>query len=341
MMRTARLSALLLALALLAGCAPASREDTVHFTSMDTVIQLSVYGCDHGEEALSEARQLIQELDGLLSTTDEGSQIHALNQGETVALAQPVQALLERALALCADTGGAFDITIYPVVRAWGFTTDSHQVPTQEELSALLARVDYRQVEPQEGTLTLPQGVELDLGGVAKGYASQQVARLLREEGVDCALIDLGGSIQAMGSSPDGDPWSVGIRDPRSDSPEDYAAVVRVTDQAVVTSGMYERYFELDGVRYGHIIDPDTGYPVDNGLASVTVVSPDATLADALSTALFVMGKDGAAQYWRGREDFEFVLMGEDGSIAISEGLEGSFSLAGEQGSVSLEVIRR
>ena len=312
MMRTARLSALLLALALLAGCAPASREDTVHFTAMDTVIQLSVYGCDHGEETLSEARQLIQELDGLLSTTDEDSQIHALNQGETVALAQPVQALLERALALCADTGGAFDITIYPVVRAWGFTTDSHQVPTQEELSALLARVDYRQVEPQGGTLTLPQGVELDLGGVAKGYASQQVARLLREEGVDCALIDLGGSIQAMGSSPDGDPWSVGIRDPRSDSP-----------------------------RYGHIIDPDTGYPVDNGLASVTVVSPDATLADALSTALFVMGRDGAAQYWRGREDFEFVLMGEDGSIAISEGLEGSFSLAGEQGSVSLEVIRR
>ena len=308
---------------------------------MDTVIQLSVYGCDHGEEALSEARQLIQELDGLLSTTDEGSQIHALNQGETVALAQPVQALLERALALCADTGGAFDITIYPVVRAWGFTTDSHQVPTQEELSALLARVDYRQVEPQEGTLTLPQGVELDLGGVAKGYASQQVAPLLREEGVDCALIDLGGSIQAMGSSPDGDPWSVGIRDPRSDSPEDYAAVVRVTDQAVVTSGMYERYFEQDGVRYGHIIDPDTGYPVDNGLASVTVVSPDATLADALSTALFVMGRGGEAQYWRGREHFEFVLMGEDGSIAISEGLEGSFSLAGEQGSVSLEVIRR
>lgn len=341
MMRTARLSALLLALALLAGCAPASREDTVNFTAMDTVIQLSVYGCDHGEEALSEARQLIQELDGLLSTTDEGSQIHALNQGETVALAQPVQTLLERALALCADTGGAFDITIYPVVRAWGFTTDSHQVPTQEELSALLARVDYRQVEPQEGTLTLPQGVELDLGGVAKGYASQQVARLLREEGVDCALIDLGGSIQAMGSSPDGDPWSVGIRDPRSDSPEDYAAVVRVTDQAVVTSGMYERYFEQDGVRYGHIIDPDTGYPVDNGLASVTIVAADPTLADALSTALFVMGRDGAAQYWRGREDFEFVLMGEDGSITISEGLEGSFSLAGEQGSVSLEVIRR
>ena len=341
MMRTARLSALLLALALLAGCAPASREDTVHFTAMDTVIQLSVYGCDHGEEALSEARQLIQELDGLLSTTDEGSQIHALNQGETVALAQPVQALLERALALCADTGGAFDITIYPVVRAWGFTTDSHQVPTQEELSALLARVDYRQVEPQGGTLTLPQGVELDLGGVAKGYASQQVARLLREEGVDCALIDLGGSIQAIGSSPDGDPWSVGIRDPRSDSPEDYAAVVRVTDQAVVTSGMYERYFEQDGVRYGHIIDPDTGYPVDNGLASVTIVAADPTLADALSTALFVMGRDGAAQYWRGREDFEFVLMGEDGSITISEGLEGSFSLAGEQGSVSLEVIRR
>ena len=337
-----RILACLLALALLAGCAPAGETgDSLSFLAMDTAMELTVYRREDGEELLARAREEIQALEKLLSVTDEDSQISALNRGKRVELAPEAAQLLREALALCADTGGALDITIYPVVRAWGFTTGSHQVPSQQELSALLERVDYTQVVLQGDTLTLPEGVELDLGGVAKGYASDRVADLLREAGADCALLDLGGSIQALGSSPDGDPWRVGIRDPQGADASDDLAVVEAADQAVVTSGMYERYFEQDGVRYGHIIDPSTGRPVDNGLASVTIVSPSATLADALSTALFVLGKDGAAEFWRGRTDFEFVLVGQDGSITISQGLEGRFSLGGEQGSVSLEVVHR
>ena len=340
-MRVFRLSALLLSLVLLTGCATAPQGDSSQFTAMDTLIQLQIYGRDDGQALLSQAQQTIQELESLLSTTDEDSQIYALNQGETVTLDPSTRAVLENALALCADTGGALDITIYPVVRAWGFTTGSHQVPSQQELSALLERVDYTQVVLQGDTLTLPEGVELDLGGVAKGYASDRAAALLRQAGADCALLDLGGSIQTIGASPDGDPWRVGIRDPLGEGAGDYCALVEVTGQAVVTSGMYERYFEQDGVRYGHIIDPSTGRPADSGLASVTVVAPSAALADGLSTALFVMGGEAAAQYWREREGFDFVLIWEDGSVSITQGLEGSFSFAGEQGSHALEVIRR
>ena len=169
-------------------------------------------------------------------------------------------------------------------------------------------------------------------------YTGDRLMELFRQAGAASAYVNLGGNVQVLGSSPDGDPWRIGIRDPEG---EDYAAVVEVTDQAVVTSGAYERYFEQDGVRYGHIIDPSTGYPADSGLASVTIVSPSGTLADALSTALFVMGPDRAAEYWRGRDDFDFILIGKDGSITISEGIEDSFSFSGEQGSVAFEVVRR
>ena len=337
-----RILACLLALALLAGCAPAGETgDSLSFLAMDTAMELTVYRREDGEELLARVREEIQALEGLLSVTDEGSQISALNRGERVDLAPEAAQLLREALALCADTGGALDITIYPVVRAWGFTTGSHRVPSGQELSDLLERVDYTRVALQGDTLTLPEGVELDLGGVAKGYASDRAAALLRQAGADCALLDLGGSIQTIGASPDGDPWRVGIRDPLGEGAGDYCALVEVTGQAVVTSGMYERYFEQDGVRYGHIIDPSTGRPADSGLASVTVVAPSAALADGLSTALFVMGGEAAAQYWREREGFDFVLIWEDGSVSITQGLEGSFSFAGEQGSHALEVIRR
>ena len=336
-MKRLRLTSAALALALFAACAPSSPEEySATLLAMDTAMTLTAYG-GQGEAALADAQDLILDLEGLLSTTDQDSELYALNQGEAVTLSSSTREVLEEALALCQDTGGALDITIYPVVRAWGFTTGQYQVP-DDALSALLERVDYAQVQLTGDTLTLPEGVQLDLGAVAKGYTGDRLMELFRQAGAASAYVNLGGNVQVLGSSPDGDPWRIGIRDPEG---EDYAAVVEVTDQAVVTSGAYERYFEQDGVRYGHIIDPSTGYPADSGLASVTIVSPSGTLADALSTALFVMGPDRAAEYWRGRDDFDFILIGKDGSITISEGIEDSFSFSGEQGSVAFEVVRR
>ncbi len=332
------LSAMLLAITLLAACAPAaSQAHTATLFAMDTVMDLSAYG-EQGEIALDNAQDLIRELEGLLSTTREGSEIYALNHGETVALSPSTRELLDRALALCGDTGGALDITIYPVVRAWGFTTEEYQVPDSQTLTALLDKVDYTQITLEGDSLLLPDGMELDLGAVAKGYTGDRLMELFRQSEIASAYVNLGGNVQVLGASPDGDPWRIGIRDPDG---EGYAAVVEVTDRAVVTSGAYERYFEQGGVRYGHIIDPDTGYPARSGLISVTIVSQSGTLADGLSTALFVMGKDRAVQFWRTRDDFDFILIEEDGTVTISQGIENSFSFPGEQGSYALEVVRR
>lgn len=334
-MKVIRLSAVLLAVLLLSGCTEQKHTSTL--LAMDTVMELTAYGSG-GQEALNSAEALIQELESLLSTTGEGSEIYALNHGQAVTLSQYTADLLDQALGLCADTGGALDVTIYPVVRAWGFTTGQYQIPDDSALAALLERVDYTQVAPEDGVLALPDGVELDLGALGKGYTGDLLMALFKDAGLTSAYVNLGGNVQTLGTKPDGSPWRIGIQAPDGSGT---AAVVETADSAVVTSGGYQRYFEEDGVRYWHIIDPATGYPARSGLASVTIVSQSGLLADGLSTALFVMGRDRAADYWRTRDDFDFILIGEDGSVAISEGIEGRFSLSESWTGHDLEVIRR
>jgi hypothetical protein len=208
-------------------------------------------------------------------------------------------------------TDGAFDITLAPVVRAWGFSGDkSYRVPTPEELQDLLARRSYDDV---------------DFGGIAKGYASDLTASSLRgAPGVTGAIINLGGNVYAVGGN-SGKPWRVAIRDPFDG--DKTVGTLEVKDRAVVTSGGYERYFERDGVRYHHIIDPRTGYPASSGLASVTVVCASGAMADGLSTGLFVLGKERALEIWReNRELFDLVLTDDGGAVTITEGLTGAFT---------------
>ena len=165
----------------------------------------------------------------------------------------------------------------------------------------------------------------IDFGGIAKGYTGQKLAELFQEYGVSSALVSLGGNIQAIGTKPDGNSWKVGIRDPKGGQ-QDYIGVLSVENQAVVTSGGYERYFEENGETYIHIINPRTGYPADGDLLSVTIVSKDGTLADGMSTALYIMGYEKACQFWRQhREEFNVILVTDDGKIHISENLKGNF----------------
>ena len=184
------------------------------------------------------------------------------------------------------------------------------------------------ELDETAGTASLPDGVEVDLGSVAKGYAGDVLTGLLKANGVKSALLDLGGNIQTVGTKPDGSSWRIGVRDPEDEN--GYIGVVSVSDKAVVTSGGYERYFEQDGVRYWHILDPETGAPARSGLASVTVVGDSGLLCDALSTALFVMGLDRALEHWRTYRDFEAVFVCEDGSVTVTAGLEDSFALSQE-----------
>lgn len=319
------------ALLLLAGCAapqaqaqPAAERT---FFAMDTVMTLRLY--EGGDEALLQAAEArVRELEGLLSVTGRGSEIHALNRDGAAELSPDTGSLLRGALELCARTQGALDISTYPVLRIWGFTTGDYAVPDGETIAALLPLVDYTRVELDGNAAALPDGMEIDLGSVAKGYTGAALAALLREGGVTSALLDLGGNIQAVGAKPNGSPWRVGVRNPAG---EGNLGVVEVENQAVITSGGYERYFEEDGVRYWHILDPQTGAPARSGLASVTVVGDGGLMCDGLSTALFVMGREGALEHWRRYRDFEAVLVSEDGAVTITPGLEGRFTLT-EQG---------
>jgi len=325
-------------LVLLSGCAAAPAQPwEAEILAMDTVMKLTAYG-GGGERAVEQAAARIRELEARLSVTSEGSDVYTANHTGSAALSEDTAALLKRALALCEDTGGALDVTIYPVVRSWGFTTGEYRVPDQETVSALLKRVDYSQVSLEGNLLTLPEGVEIDLGAVAKGYTGDVLMDLFRAGGVTSAIVELGGNVQALGAKPDGSPWRVAVQSPEG---EGYAGVLEVTDKAVVTSGGYQRYFERDGETYWHIIDPRTGRPARSGVLSVTVVADEGVVGDALSTALFVMGPERAAAYWRARGGFDYILIDEAGAVTVTEGLEDAFSLCGSWRDRPLSVERR
>ena len=339
---------LLLCLVLLAGCAPARSEDEpaqTQFFSMDTVMSIKVYDPD-GEAAVQSARQEVERLDGLLSRTNPGSQISQLNahagDGSPVSLDPEVAGLLAFGQSVSDLLPGTFDITIAPVMDAWGFTGEERHVPTAEALDAAMALVDSGRlvVDEDASTALLEQaGMEVDLGAVAKGFAASRAAAALRAAGATSALLDLGGNVTVLGRKPDGQAWQVAVKDPQDTA--QVLCVLSLEDQTASTSGGYERYFEENGVTYHHIIDPGTGYPAESGLRSVTVVSANHTLADALSTALFVAGEEEALDFWRSRDDFELVLCTQDDRVIVTERLEAGYRPTGEERGYIYEIARR
>ena len=305
---------LLLGLVFLGGCGQASApsvssagtdSQSIDLFAMDTAMTLTAYG-DHAGEALEAAKSEIERLDALFSISSESGDIYALNRDHAVTLHEDTQALLKRALEVSDSTDGIFDCTIEPVMQAWGFTTQQYRVPDPAELSTLLAQVD--------------------LGGIAKGYTSDRMMQIFSENGVTSGIISLGGNVQALGLKSDGSRWRVAVQDPENS--EENFAVIEIEDEAVITSGGYQRYFEDNGRTYHHIIDPRTGTPADSGVISSTIISHDGTLADGLSTSLFIMGVDDALDYWRAhKEEFDAILMDKDGTVYVTEGIADRCSL--------------
>lgn len=330
-----------LLLSLPAGCQVEDVEEESRIFAMDTVMTLTYHGQDResGREAIEEGVAAVYELEDLLSATAPDSEISALNEAGQAHLSPDTAQLLSAALELCALTGGALDITAYPAVEAWGFTTGEYRVPNQAELEELGDHIDYTRVSLDQESASLPDGMKLDLGAVAKGYTADRLAKLAQERDITSALLDLGQStILALGAKPDGSPWRIGIQDPQG---EGYLGVLELEGQAMGTSGGYQRYFERDGVRYWHIIDPATAAPARSGLLSVTVVSPSGLACDGLSTALFVMGLERGTQFWRNHPELEFeaLFILEDGSLALTSGLKDSFTLAQGYEDREVEVL--
>ena len=323
-----------LCLFLLGGCsgkqaAGLDEKRTSTVFAMDTVMELTVYG---PEDALRECENIITSLEKKLSATDPGSEIYALNEKGTAQVSDETALLISDALSWCEKTSGALDISIYPVLKAWGFTADAYRVPDEDELAGLLSLVDYTGVAVEGSSVILRDGMQIDLGAVAKGYTGDRIMETLASAGIRSALANLGGNVQVLGKKPDGSPWRVAIADPVNNG---YIGYVETDGGAVITSGGYQRFFEEDGVTYHHIIDPSTGCPARSGLLSVTVIGNLGEMCDALSTALFVMGAEKAADFWRREGGFEAVLVSDDGHVLITEGLKDSYhALSGGKAAV-------
>jgi len=314
----------LLALAAAGWYFRADRVYTEQLYAMDTVMGFTAYG-PHGRRAVKDAVKEIQRLDALLSTGSADSEVSRLNRDGGGAVSEDTARLLDAAGRVYTDTGGLFDCTIYPLMGLWGFPTGDYHVPEAGELAAVLPLVDQSRLRYGGGEAALGEGQQIDFGGIAKGYAAERVIEIFQERGVESGMVSLGGNVQTLGTKPDGSPWRIGVRDPEG-AQGSYLAVLPVEDRAVVTSGGYERYFEQDGKTYIHILDPRTGRPAESDLLSVTVVSKDGTAADGLSTALYIMGLEGAADFWRSRAgQFDLVLVAADGSVYITEGVQDGF----------------
>ena len=340
-----QLAALLLtifALSLTACGETAAESETRTVYAMDTVMNLTVYG-ENAAAALESAEKELHTLDeAVLSRTAEGSELYALNtsNGETVECGADdiLPALIETALTISDATDGAFDPTLAPVLDAWGFTKDEHRVPPAGELKELLSHTGCGKVALEKTadgwTVTLLDGAQLDLGGIAKGYAADLLRAQLEKEGVTSATLDLGGDVFVMGRKTDGSDWRIAVKDPADT--ESYLGIVSAADKFIVTSGVYERYFEENGVRYHHILDPKTGCPAESGLVSVTVLCENGAWADALSTACFVLGPDGALALRDDLADqgtdFELILVTDDGRVLYTDGLADAFTPNDESG---------
>ncbi|HEX2946712.1 MAG TPA: FAD:protein FMN transferase [Clostridia bacterium] len=296
---------------------------------MGTVITNRVFG-EMAEEALQAALQETSRLERLLSRFIRDSDISRINvcagtgcQG----IGSETCELLLRSLEFSERCNGSFDVTIGPLAALWSGARESSEPPCEAEIADALPLVGYRDLalDPREGTAALGRsGQSIDLGGIGKGYAADKVLDIYRKFGIGSAFTNFGGNVAVIGVKPDGSPWRIGIRHPRSEN--GLIGVITTDGRSVVTSGDYQRYFiGVDGKRYHHILDPKTGYPAESGLVSVTVVADSSVAADALSTALFVAGMEQGVDFLDSYPGTEAVFVGRDLSVHVTGGLRGSF----------------
>ena len=291
--------------------------------ALDTAITLKVYGSKR-VVVLKKLEDKINELDDMLSTGKETSEVSRLNRSGEAVLSPTVANLVKRSLGIYKKTDGLFDITIYPLMELWGFPTKNYRVPSEKEIEEKLKLVGSDKIDFNEETRKISfknKGMEIDFGGIGKGYITDELVKILTDEKVESAIINLGGNVFGFRKKPDGSLWNIAIRDPNE--PDKYMAAIRLEDSAVITSGGYERYFEENGIIYHHILDPRTGKPSESGLKSVSIISKDGTLADALSTSLFIMGEEKAVKYWKENgSNFDILLMTNDNRLLVSAGIK-------------------
>jgi len=324
-----------LLLTALPGCAADERKHSRTLFAMDTHVDITLYhhSAQIAQTTIGEISAEIERLENILNRHMPGSDLQRINAAagkEPVQVSRETVFVLERALEFAALSGGAFDPTIAPLLELWGFGGGGVPVvPAPEALARVRQLVDYRAVvlDKAKGTVFLPQaGMKLDLGGIAKGYIVDRAQELARQS-ASASFVNAGGDISISGRKPTGDDWRIAVRDPHD--PRRWLAIINMEGGSVTTSGDYERYFEAEGVRYHHILDPHTGMPAF-GLSSVTIVAGDTLTADALATAVFVLGKEKGMALVERLPAVEAILVNSDGNMLVSSGLAGQVEILGE-----------
>ncbi len=270
---------------------------------MDTAVTLSAYGAN-SKKAVEESFKKLDEINEMASTTISDSDVYKINSssGSSYVKVHPeIMKMIETSIKYSKLSDGAFDITLGPIINLWGIGTDNERLPLEEEIKTKLPLVGYDKIsinEKDSSVMLQKQGMAIDLGGIAKGFAADEVLKIYKKYNIENGLINLGASsIYAIGKNEENKQWSVGIKHPRNDDPEKYMGIIKLSDEALSTSGDYERYFIKDNKRYHHIIDPKTGYPVDNGVMSDTIVidgntEDNSMLSDLLTTTVFALGPE-------------------------------------------------
>jgi thiamine biosynthesis lipoprotein len=325
----------------LSGCQKSSSDTSIKPLSktnflLGTVIEISIY--DRNDEAvLDKAFKRIGEIEKKMTINNtETSEIISLNNASgknEVKLSPDTFFVVEKGREYSEKSRGIFDITIGPVVKLWNIGTEYAAVPEKSKLEEAVRLVGYKKLSlnKENHTAMLEEpGMKVDLGAIAKGYAADEAARILRENGVEHAIINLGGNIMTIGGNPKGDPWKIGIQDPFNPR-GDFLGVVHVRDKTVVTSGTYERYFEENGRIYHHILDPFTGYPVENNLRSVSIVADKSIDGDGLSTTALLIGLEEGMKLIESFEDIGAIFVTDDKRVYVSSGLKNNFEITNSE----------
>jgi FAD:protein FMN transferase len=331
--RLARACLALVAVAALLSCVhPSPKELSSSEFVLGTSCSIRLVG-GGSEKILDAAFARLREIEDELSVNKEGSQIDAVNAAAGIspaAIGPDALSILERDLELSAWSGGAFDPSVGPLVKLWGIGSDHARLPSPSEISSAKGLVGWKDivVDAAGGKAFLRRkGMGLDLGSTTKGYAADQVAALIRAAGVKKAVVDLGGNVLVVGSRPDGKPWRIGLQDPFSGERGAYLGVASLVDKTMVTSGVYERFFIQDGKRYHHILDTRTGYPVDNGLMSVTVITPRSFDADGFTTTIFALGRERGMALARSK-GVDCIIVDEGRKVYMSPGVSAYFEIS-------------
>lgn len=337
--KSCKLIAAVLCIALvfpLAGCGETvENQSTVY--AMDTTMTLIAYG-NNGQKGLRAAESIILSLDAALDPDLETGIVYKMNHanGQSTVVSGQIADMINTARTVYTQSKGALDLTIYPLVKRWGFTDANYYVPTEEEIASDLSRLCFDKLVltpfPSSGSysVSMPEYGEISFAAAARGCASANAVEAMRQAGVTSGVVSMSGTVQTLGRKPNGSNWSVAITDPNA--PSTYFGVVNVAETAIVTSGAYQKNFinKADGKFYHHILKPTSGYPVNGVLSSVTVICEDGIMADCLSTALYILGETAALNYWRTYGGFEMVLVTNDNRVVCTSGLIEQFTLTSD-----------